>query len=78
LKKAFEISVIKIVQSFDSTLSHVMQISISFPIRRMERSQTNISRHICTIPGIKAVERRERNIHENFLRIWDRIRKRTA
>jgi len=78
LKKLFEIYVIKFVHSFDSTLSHVMQTSIRFPIRSLERSKTNISRHICIIQDVISVEIRKRKIHKNFLCIWDGIRKWSA
>ena len=58
LKKAFEIYVVKIVHSFDSTLSHVMQTSFRFPSRRMESSKINISRHISIITVVKAAKTR--------------------
>jgi len=78
LKKTFEIYIKNIVESFDSTLSHVMQTSNRFPNRMREGSKTNISRHICIITGFIAVELRKQNIHKQFLRIWVWIRKRTV
>ena len=67
LKRAFEIHIIKIVQSFDSTLSQVIQTSNPYPNRRMLSSKTNISRHIRIITGVMAVELSKRNFHLKFL-----------
>jgi hypothetical protein len=78
LKKAFEIYIIKTVQSFDSTLSHVMRNSILFSNRSTERSKTNISRHICIITGVIRFELRKRNFHLKFLCIWVWIGKRSV
>ena len=56
LKRAFEMCIIKIVQSLDSSVSRVTQTSIRFPNRKLERSETNISRHIYIIQNVIAVE----------------------
>jgi len=69
LKKTFENYIKKIVESFDSTLSHVMQTSNRFPNRRLERSKTNISRHIFIITGVIAVELIKQNIRKKFMSI---------
>ena len=51
----FEISFIKIVQSFHNTFSLVMHTSFRFPNRRMVDSETDIIRHICIITGVRTV-----------------------
>jgi hypothetical protein len=52
---------LKIMLSFYSTLSQVMQTSIRFPVRRLEGSKTNISRHFCVIPGVKVLNLESKN-----------------
>ena len=66
LKKALEVDVIKIVQSFDTNVARYADFK-SFPNRRLERSKTNISRHIFIITGVIAVELKKRNIRKIFL-----------
>jgi hypothetical protein len=70
LKKAFEMCIIKTEQSLDWSVSHVMQTSIRFSNRRLERSKTNISCHICTIQSVITVELSKRKFHMKWRTVW--------
>jgi hypothetical protein len=67
LKRAFENSIIKIIQSFVITLAQAIQTSNRFPNRRMLISKTKISRHIRIITGVMAVELSKWNFHLKLL-----------
>ena len=63
MQKAFDIYIIKIALSFDSTVSQVIQNSSHSSNRKLEGSKTIISPHICLMTGVKAVAIRKRNFH---------------
>ena len=67
IKKVFSHRYYKSVQSHDSSVSQVMQTLSLFQNRRLECFKTNISRNICIITGVIAVELSKRNIHMKFL-----------
>jgi hypothetical protein len=70
LKKAFEMYIIKTDQSLDSSVSHVMQTSIRFPNRSLERSKTNINCHICIIQSVITVELSKQKFHMKWRTVW--------
>jgi len=70
LKKAFEMCIIETDQSLENSVSHVMQSSIRFPNRRLERSKTNISCHICIIQSVITVELSKRKFYMKWQTVW--------